>query len=117
MQNSTIEMSLLDPEERKMVESVWKIIPEQDRLAISEDDVLFVLDEMDEYLLSVGLAHEDEASGEIEYEDGEVDETEQLNFVLQAAQKDHRHLTGSQVQIIQDAEMQYGIEQGWYEEE
>lgn len=116
MQNSTIEMSLLDPEERKMVESVWKMIPDQDRLAISEDDVLFVLDAMDDYLLSVGLAHENEENGEIEYEDGEVDETEQLNFVLQAAQDGHRHLTGSQVQIIQDAEMQYGIELGWYSE-
>ena len=116
MQNSTIEMSLLDPEERKMVESVWKMIPDQDRLAISEDDVLFVLDAMDDYLLSVGLANENEENGEIEYEDGEVDETEQLNFVLQAAQDDHRHLTGSQVQIIQDAEMQYGIELGWYSE-
>ncbi len=116
MQNSTIEMSLLDPEERKMVESIWKMIPTQDRLAIREDDVLFVLDAMDEYLISVGLAKEDEASGEIEYEEGEVDETEQLNFVLQAAKEDHRSLSSSQIQIIQDAEMQYGIEQGWYSE-
>ena len=117
MQNSTIEMSLLDPEERRLVDYIWNMIPNQDRTNLCRDDVLFVLDAMDEYLISVGLAKENEQSGEIEYEDGEVDETEQLNYVLQAAQEDRRALTSSQIQIIQDAEMQYGIEQGWYEED
>ncbi len=117
MQKSTIEMSLLDPEEREWVENIYKFIPEQDRQGLSPDDVLFVLDEMDEYLLSVGLAEEHVETGEIIYLDGEVDETEQLEFILKAAQADKRSLTSVQVQMIQDAEMQYGLEQGWYEEE
>lgn len=116
MRNSTIEMSLLDPEERKMVEFIWKFIPAIDREGMSEDDVLFVLDQMDDYLLSIGLATEDRENGEITYLDGEVDETEQLNFVLNAAKEQQRSLTSSQIQLIQDAELQYGIEQGWYEE-
>lgn len=117
MQNSSIELNLLDPEEREQVEFIYNLIPEQDRLGLTADDILFVLDAVDDYLISVGLIEVDDENGEMTYLDGEVDETEQLDFVLQAAKNDHRSLTGSQIQIILDGEMQYGIEQGWYEEE
>ena len=46
-----------------------------------------------------------------------VDETEQLNYVLAAMKEDGRSITGVQIQLIQDAELQYGIEHGYYEEE
>ena len=51
------------------------------------------------------------------YSDESVSD-EQLNYIL-SAQKD-RHssfLTSSQIQNILDAELQYGIQQGYYEEE
>lgn len=117
MQNSTFELNLLDPEEREQVEFIYNLIPEQDRQGLTADDILFVLDAVDEYLISKGLIEVDDENGEMTYLDGEVDETEQLDFVLQAAKNDHRSLTSSQVQIILDGEMQYGLEQGWYEEE
>ena len=117
MENNTIEMGLLDPEERELVAFVEKSIPAEDRGQLTADDILFVLDSMDDYLEKQGLLREDPASGEMEYLDGEVDETEQLDFVLEAVRKAGRAISSTQVQLIQDAELQFGIEKGYYEEE
>lgn len=117
MENNTIEMALLEPEERELVEFIYSAIPAIDRGLLTADDILFVLDAMDDFLEEQGLVKVDEASGEMEYLDGEVDETEQLNYVLRAAKEDGRAISGVQVQLIQDAELQYGIEHGYYEEE
>ena len=117
MENNTIEMALLEPEERELVEYIYNAIPAEDRGALTADDILFVLDTMDDYLEEKGLLRIDEATEEMEYLDGEVDETEQLNYVLAAAKEDQRAITGVQIQLIQDAELQYGIEKGYYEEE
>lgn len=117
MENDTIEMALLEPEEREMVEFIFSAIPASDRGSLTADDILFVLDAMDDFLEEQGLVKVDEATGEMEYLDGEVDETEQLNYVLRAAKEDSRAISGVQIQLIQDAELQYGIEHGYYEEE
>lgn len=112
--NNTIEMSLMDAEERQMVEYIWNLIPEEDRHGMSPDDVLLVLDLVDDYLESKGLLvyHSDEA----EYLDGDIDETEQLGYIIEAVKKEGRQLSSLQVQLILDGELQYGIEQGYYEE-
>ena len=117
MEQNTIEMALLEPEERAMVEYIYQAIPAEDRGNLTPDDILFVLDSMDDYLEEKGLLRVDEATGEMEYLDGEVDETEQLQYVLEAAKEDKRSITGVQIQLIQDAELQFGIEKGYYEEE
>ncbi len=116
MENNSIEMALLEPEERELVEFIYHAIPAEDLGNLTPDDILFVLDSMDDFLEEQGLVRVDEASGEMEYLDGEVDETEQLNYVLKAAQEDHRAISGVQIQLIQDAELQYGIEHGYYED-
>ena len=51
------------------------------------------------------------------YLDGEVDETAELEFVREAVRKAGRQLSDVQIQLIMDGELQYGIKQGWYEEE
>ncbi len=117
MQNTSVEMALMDPEEREMVEYIWNMIPDQDRQSMTPDDVLMILDEMDNYLESKGLLEYDETTGEATYLEGDVDETEQLEYVRQALARDQRTITGVQIQLVMDAEMQYGIEQGYYEEE
>ena len=117
MENNTIEMALLEPEERELVEFIYSAITAADRGSLTADDILFVLDAMDDFLDEQGLVKVDEATGEMEYLDGEVDETEQLNYVLRAAKEDGRAISGVQIQLIQDAELQYGIEHGYYEEE
>jgi hypothetical protein len=50
------------------------------------------------------------------YLDGEVDETEQLNYLLAACEEENRAISSVQIQLIQDAELQYGISKGYYEE-
>jgi hypothetical protein len=117
MENNSIELALLDPEERELVEFIYRAIPAQDRGALTADDILLVLDLMDDYLEEQGLLREDPKTGEMEYLDGDVDETEQLNYVLNAVRAEGRPISSVQIQLIQDAELQYGIEKGYYSED
>ena len=111
-------LTMLSAEEREQLLGIWNLIPAQDREKMTQEDVLFVLDTMDDYLESVGLLEVDEQSGDVTYLDGDVDETEQLNYILSAQTDRHSSsLTSSQIQTILDAELQYGIQQGYYEEE
>lgn len=112
----TTEEQLMSAEEREQVEFMWNLIPEEDRQGIDQSDVLFVLDAMDDYLDEIGLLEVDERTGEVTYLDGDIDETEQLDYVRNAVKAEKRHITDVQIQLIMDAEMQWGIEQGYYEE-
>ena len=112
-----MELALMEPEERELVEFILNAIPKEDRGSLTADDVLFVLDLMDDYLEEQGLIKVDESTGEMEYLEGNVDETEQLNYVLDAVREDGRAITGVQIQLIQDAELQFGIEKGYYSED
>ena len=117
--NESIEMALMEPEEREMVEYIMKMINDENDVndgKLTADDVLFVLDLMDDYLEEKGLLREDPKTGEMEYLEGDVDETEQLDYILKAVREEGRSITSVQVQLIQDAELQYGIEKGYYEE-
>lgn len=117
MENDTLEMALMEPEERELVQYIYDAIPAEDRKGLTPDDILLVLDLMDDYLEEEGLLKEDPATGEMEYLDGDVDETEQLNYVLAALKDEGRAVSSVQIQLIQDAELQYGIEHGYYSEE
>ena len=117
MENNSIEMALLEPEERELVSFIHDSIPAEDRGELTADDILLVLDLMDDYLEEKGLVRVDPETEEMEYLDGEVDETEQLNFVLAAMKEEHRPISAVQIQLIQDAELQYGIAHGYYSEE
>ena len=112
----TPEEQLMSEDERKQVEFMWNLIPGQDRQEMQQSDILFVLDAMDDYLEEVGLLEVSE-DGEVTYLDGDIDETEQLAYVQKAVKDAHISLTGAQIQLIMDAEMQYGIEQGYYTDE
>jgi hypothetical protein len=116
MENNTIELSLMEPEERELVTFIYNAIPAEDRGELSADDILLVLDLMDDYLEEKGLLVEDAKTGEMVYLDGEVDETEQLNYLLAACAEENRTISSVQIQLIQDAELQYGISKGYYEE-
>ena len=115
--DANIELSLLDAEEKEELEYIWTLIPEEDKRGMSKSDVLLVLDLMDDFLNEKGLLEEDEQTGEVTYLEGEVDETEQLEYLLNAAAEEGTPLTRVQLQLILDAEMQYGLEKGWYEDE
>ena len=115
--NTNIELSLLDPEEKEMLNYIWNFIPEADRQSMTQADVLLVLDLMDDYLVENGLLEEDEQAGEMTYLDGEIDETKQLEYLIKATKEQGRALTSTQIQVIMDGELQYGIEKGYYQEE
>ena len=117
MEKNSIELALLEPEEQKLVEFIYQMIPEEDKKGLTADDILLVLDLMDDYLEEQGLLKEDPKTGEMEYLEGDVDETEQLNYVLAAVKEEGRAISSVQIQLIQDAELQYGIENGYYSEE
>ena len=114
--NESIEMALMEPEEREMVEYIMKMINDENDGKLTADDVLFVLDLMDDYLEEKGLLREDPKTGEMEYLEGDVDETEQLDYILKAVREERRKISSVQIQLIQEAELQYGIEKGYYEE-
>jgi hypothetical protein len=115
--NANIELSLLDPEEKELLNYIWELIPAEDRQGMTQADVLLVLDLMDDYLVENGLLEEDEQSGEMTYLDGEIDETEQLNYLIAATKEQGHALSSTQIQLIMDGELQYGIEKGYYQEE
>ncbi|MBQ9751229.1 MAG: hypothetical protein IJV81_00160 [Paludibacteraceae bacterium] len=115
--NTNIELSLLDPEEKELLNYIWNLIPEADRQGMTQADVLLVLDLMDDYLVENGLLEEDDQAGEMTYLDGEIDETEQLNFLVNATKEQGLALSSTQIQLIMDGELQYGIEKGYYQEE
>ena len=117
MENNSIEMALLEPEERELVSYIYNAIPAEDRGELTPDDILLVLDLMDDYLEEQGLLRINPKTEEMEYLDGDVDETEQLNYVLAAVQEEGRPISSVQIQLIQDAELRYGIEHGYYEED
>ena len=111
------EDQLMSEDEREQVKFMWNLIPEQDRAGMSQSDILFVLDAMDDFLEEQGLLDVDDVTGEVTYLDGDIDETAELEYVKQAVRKAKLSLTDVQIQLILDAEMQYGIEQGYYEDE
>lgn len=113
--NSNMELSLLEAEEKQLLEYIWNLIPEQDRQGMTQTDVLLVLDLMDDFLMEKGLV--EESADEVNYLEGEIDETEQLEFLLAKTKESGLSLTSEQIQLIMDGELQFGIEQGYYEEE
>lgn len=115
--NANIELNLLEAEEKEMLNYIWNHIPESDREGMTQSDILLVLDLMDDFLLENGLLQEDEQAGEMTYLDGEIDETEQLNYLLQATKEQGCNLSSEQIQLIMDSELQFGIEKGYYQEE
>jgi hypothetical protein len=112
----TTEENLMSEEEREQVNFMWNLIPEQDRTGMTQSDILFVLDAMDDFLEEQGLLDVDDVTGEVTYLDGDIDETAELEFVKNAVHDAKMSLTDVQIQLIMDAEMQYGIEQGYYED-
>ena len=54
MENNTIELALLEPEERELVQFIMDAIPAEERGSLTADDILAVLDLMDDYLEEQG---------------------------------------------------------------
>ncbi len=99
-------------DEDAAVKFIWDFIPEKDKQSMTEDDIVYILDVIDEYYESEGLLSEDETTAE-----ASIDEEKMYNFVLKAVQKDHINLSVEQIQLILEGEYEYGVSVGIYEEE
>ncbi|MCQ2342175.1 MAG: hypothetical protein MJZ75_01590 [Paludibacteraceae bacterium] len=117
MANNTPQTGIIDAEERQLVDYILNLIPDEDKHGIGDEEVLFVLDAIDDFLEEKGLLIYNEQTDEVTYLDGDIDETEQLQYILNEAKQQHLSLTPVQIQLILDGEKEYGIEQGYYEEE
>ena len=124
MGNTDICLNLLEPEEREQLDFMWNLIPEQDRNGMRKEDLLFVLDAVDDFLEESGLLEIDSDTGEMTYLDGDVDENAELEYIQKVVRKASSDkqpqcsaLTSAQIQLVLDAELQYGIKKGYYEEE
>ena len=102
--NPNIELSLLEAEEKQLLDYIWNLIPEQDRQGMSQTDVLLVLDLMDDYLMENGLL--EESAEEVTYLEGEIDETQQLEYLLAKTKEQGVNLTNEQIQLIMELSMQ-----------
>ncbi|MCQ2334389.1 MAG: hypothetical protein MJZ89_00970 [Paludibacteraceae bacterium] len=101
----------LEFDDDECIQFILQLIPEEDRDGMTEDDIQYVLDAIYDYYESEGLIDEDEAT------DGYIDETAELNYIQAACRKDGIRLTDEQIQLILDAEFQYGLEKGFYEDD
>ncbi len=99
-------------DEDAAVRFILDFIPEEDRKNLTEDDVLYVLDVIDEFYEAEGLLAEDETAAE-----ASIDEEKMYNFVLKAAKKDNMTLSTEAIQLILEGEYEYGVSIGIYEEE
>lgn len=104
----------LGPEfdDEKCIQFILDLIPEEDKIGMTEDDVQYVLDVIYEFYESEGLIDEEDSASE-----GVIDEEAELEFVKKAVKKDKINLTDQQIQLILDGEFQYGLEIGIYEED
>lgn len=93
------------------IQYIIDLIPEEDRIGITEDDIQYVLDVIYEYYNEKGFIDEDDASEAI------IDDNEEFEFVRDACHKDKVNLTDQQIQLILDGEFEYGLEIGIYEED
>ncbi len=99
-------------DEDAAVRFIMDFIPEEDRKNLTEDDIVYVLDVIDEFYESEGLLSEDETA-----EEASIDEEKMYNYVLKAAKKDQINITTEQLQLILEGEYEYGVSIGIYEEE
>ncbi len=99
-------------DEDAAVRFIMEFIPEEDRKGLTDDDIVYVLDVIDEYYESEGLLNEDETA-----EEASIDEEKMYNFVLKAAKKDKVELSTEQIQLILEGEYEYGVSIGIYAEE
>ncbi len=99
-------------DEDAAVRFIMDFIPEEDRKNLTEDDIMYVLDVIDEFYESEGLLSEDETA-----EEASIDEEKMYNYVLKAAKKDNVEISTEQLQLILEGEFAYGVEIGIYEEE
>ncbi|MBQ7449354.1 MAG: hypothetical protein IJ756_06765 [Paludibacteraceae bacterium] len=105
-------MALPVYDEQEAIRYILEHIPEQDKQNLTEDTVGDVLDFVDDFYEQSDLYNEETETAL----EGEVDESDLLQFVLDKVEEEHLQLSYEQVQLILTFEFEYGCSIGVYEE-
>ncbi|MDR3653221.1 MAG: hypothetical protein P4L34_09660 [Paludibacter sp.] len=107
----TKEDDLLVYDEDDAVKFILNSIPEDSKKRIDEDKIEYVLDVVYDFYDENGLIDEDST------EEASIDEEEMFKFILKSSKKDKIKLSEDDIQLILDAEYEYGKSLGIYKEE
>ena len=105
-------MALPVYDEQEAIRYILEHIPEQDKQNLTEDTVGDVLDFVDDFYEQSDLYNEETETAL----EGEVDESDLLQFVLDKVEEEHLQLSYEQVQLILTFEFEYDCSIGVYEE-
>ncbi len=90
------------------IDYILDFIPEDDRKAVTRDDIQDVLDLIYDYYDSEGLISEDTA------ESASIDEEEMYRYIREHASKYGLSLSNELIQLIIEGEFEYGVSIGIY---
>lgn len=103
---------LLEFDDDKAIEFILQYIPQSLKSKLTADDVSYFLDLIYDYYESNGYIDENSV------EETSIDEEAMMDFIMKALKKDQIiKLTEEEVEILLDAEYQYGKSNGIYDEE
>ena len=104
----TEEDDLLVYDEEEAVKFILNHLPSAQKATIQDEKVEYVLDVIYDFYDEKGLIEEDTA------EEANIDEEEMYKFLKKSAKKDKMSITDTEIQIILEAEYEYGKSIGIY---
>jgi len=107
------EENLLEYSEDEAVNFIFNRLPEEAKKRINKDIINYVLDVVYDFYEEKGLLDEEDEKVTESF----IDEEELFEYILKAAKKDKINLTGEDIELILDAEFEYGKSIGIYKEE
>ncbi len=107
----TKDDDLLVYDEDEAIKFILEQVPAEFKKRINDDKIQYVLDVIYDFYDEKGFIEEDSA------EEASIDEEEMSLFIVKSAKKDKIDLTEEEIQLILDAEFEYGQKIGVYNEE
>ncbi len=98
-------------DEDKAVHFIKDFIPSELKDKLNEDIINYVLDAVGDYYEEKGLMNEEVTT------EATIDETEMLEYVVKASQKDKIPIDEDEIQLILHGEYEYGKSSGIYFED
>jgi len=109
---NTNEDDLLEYNDDEALKFILKSLPAEVKDRIDEETVQYVLDVIYDFYNEKGYIDEEDTA-----EETSIDEEEMYEYILENALKDEINLTEDDIQLILDAEFDYGKSLGIYKEE
>jgi hypothetical protein len=107
----TQEDDLLVYDEDDAVKFILNFLPAESKQNIDDTKIEYVLDVVYDFYDENGLIEEDST------EEASIDEEEMFKYILKCSKKDKMDLSENDIQLILEAEFEYGKSLGIYKEE